>query len=300
MTAEELATIIAVSRKCANDVAIKIPGPKGEKGDAGLDGRDGIDGNDGRHGVDGRDGWNGVDGKNGEVGPRGPKGDPGKDGKDGRDGEDGVGVSEVEIRNGVLKVSLTDGRSFLGDVKGPKGNKGDKGDQGDSRYVYVGGGAVGGGGGDPDPEPEPSGGWTMVVPEAAIDPLTGTTDQTIIHTVTLPALLARGQLKGAVTFRSSETPEEFNWEGTVWLGETQIAVITSPAPNWLMLTFQAQITADAAAVVGLGFSSSDGVRDAVGTDDYTQAVDLTIRGQLGDGSASLTVDNFIIEYLPGE
>lgn len=118
---------------------------------AGVDGKDGRDGKDGADGACGQDGRDGVAGERGLPGPRGPMGPPGppgadgKDGKDGRDGasgsngkdgapgkpgrdgadgQDGVGVANVEIENGWLKIALTDGRKFEGYVRGPQGYSG--------------------------------------------------------------------------------------------------------------------------------------------------------------------------------
>lgn len=99
-------------------------GKAGERGPTGERGPMGPPGPPGPAGVDGRDGRDGVDGAPGKDGERGPAGPAGERGRDGDPGRDGVGVSTVAIVNGVLTITLTDGRKFDGYVKGADGASG--------------------------------------------------------------------------------------------------------------------------------------------------------------------------------
>ncbi len=69
----------------------------------------------------------GTDGKDGAKGDKGDKGETGAAGKDGK------GIGSVDIVNGELIITYTDGDTKnLGSIKGPKGDKGDQGLQGET------------------------------------------------------------------------------------------------------------------------------------------------------------------------
>jgi hypothetical protein len=135
-------------------------GPQGEQGPEGPQGPAGEAGPQGEQGKPGADGagianitWSneaaaialddgrffvrpwpeikrGEPGPQGQLGPKGEKGERGDMGATGARGETGtagVGIEDVEIRSGRLRVTLTDGREFVGNVKGPKGDPGARG-----------------------------------------------------------------------------------------------------------------------------------------------------------------------------
>ena len=131
----------------------------------GEDGQDGVNGAPGQDGADGKDGKDGVgiasvevnadgelvliftngtslnlgrvvgsdgkDGADGEDGKDGVDGAPGQDGADGKDGKDGVGIAGVEIVDGKLVITLSNGSTIdLGNIKGEDGKDGVDGEDG--------------------------------------------------------------------------------------------------------------------------------------------------------------------------
>lgn len=66
-----------------------------------------------KNGKDGLNGLNGRDGKDGRDGQsiKGDKGDKGLNGIDGKDGIDGVGINDITYKNGIIKITLSNGTS---------------------------------------------------------------------------------------------------------------------------------------------------------------------------------------------
>ena len=96
-----------------------IVGAKGADGTDGTDGKDGVGIKTVNLSADGELSilltdntvlnLGNVKGEKGDTGEKGEKGDSGADGKDGVDGKDGRGIADMELINGELVVTYTDG-----------------------------------------------------------------------------------------------------------------------------------------------------------------------------------------------
>jgi len=191
---------------------IEVKGPQGDKGERGTPG------------TKGERGPVGPQGPKGEPGPQGPQGEQGPKGEDGQDGDDGVGVASVEIDDGILTVSLTDGRSFAGDVRGPRGEQGPKGEPGQAGAAYYSlGGSTGGGGAGAD----------APTFDADFTPLTGQIADTVIESNTITAT-GQSDWVWPVIVRGADAELQINsqaWatSGTIRTGDTIKLRITSSA-----------------------------------------------------------------------
>ena len=93
-------------------------GPKGDTGDTGATGPQGPKGDTGDTGAQGPQGIQGIQGPQGEqgptgaTGPQGPKGDTGDTGAQGPTGPQGISVTNSEITNGHLIVTLSNGNTI--------------------------------------------------------------------------------------------------------------------------------------------------------------------------------------------
>jgi len=108
----------------------------------GLNGEDGKQGDAGEQGAQGIEGRSitGDVGRQGPAGPQGPKGDRGDSikGAPGEEGAEGLGIARINIINGNLIITYTDGSQIdLGPIIGPRGQAGL---QGRSGSVFTGSG----------------------------------------------------------------------------------------------------------------------------------------------------------------
>ena len=94
-----------------------------------IQGEQGATSSQGEKGDPGDPGPKGDKGDPGAQGEKGDKGDPGLPGKDGTDGK---GIADIDIQNGELIITYTDGTVLnAGVVQGEKGDPGDQGPQGE-------------------------------------------------------------------------------------------------------------------------------------------------------------------------
>ena len=84
-------------------------GDRGEQGAQGIQGEKGDRGEQGAQGIQGEKGDQGIQGEKGEQGIQGEKGDQGVQGEKGDQGESGRGIAKVELINGEVIVTYTDG-----------------------------------------------------------------------------------------------------------------------------------------------------------------------------------------------
>ena len=121
LTCSACSACSSCSQNCGGSNAETIIGPKGEKGEPGAQGPKGDKGDQGEKGETGAQGPKGDQGEKGETGaqgPKGDKGDPGEKGEtgaqgpkgdQGEKGETGRGIAKIEIVDGELIISYTDG-----------------------------------------------------------------------------------------------------------------------------------------------------------------------------------------------
>ncbi len=128
----------ACSEEDGSGNTITKQGPKGDKGDQGEQGLKGDKGDQGEQGLkgdkgdqgeqgpkgdkgdQGEQGPKGDKGDQGEQGPKGDKGDQGEQGPKGNKGDQGRGISKVEIINGELIITYTDGTVENAGIVGQK------------------------------------------------------------------------------------------------------------------------------------------------------------------------------------
>ncbi len=86
-------------------------GEQGEQGDKGDKGNTGSQGAQGVQGPQGEQGEQGLPGNKGDKGDKGETGDKGDKGDTGATGADGLGIANIELIDGKLVITYTDGTS---------------------------------------------------------------------------------------------------------------------------------------------------------------------------------------------
>lgn len=146
--------------------------------------------------------------------------------------------------------------------------------------------------------------WYVIGASGVASPVTGTTSETALATITIPAgaMGANGILRitGLATYTNSVNNKTLRYRFGNGLSGTAFAssVLTTTAATRLTMSIQNRNSASS-QIGGLANGSLGGTSTAnvTGTIDTTSSQTLTISGQLANTGETITLESYIVELL---
>jgi hypothetical protein len=150
-------------------------------------------------------------------------------------------------------------------------------------------------------------GWRVIGASGVAVPLTGSTNETALATITIPAgaMGPNGALRATIvtSYTNSGNNKTFRYRLGGIAGTVLMAVPTTTTASQMMQRIiqnrnaqNSQISAASAVANAFGSSSAS---PATGAVDTSAAQDLVISGQLADAGETMTLESYIVELKYG-
>ena len=131
--------------------------------------------------------------------------------------------------------------------------------------------------------------------------LTGSTTETVLATITLPALSANGRIRVTVVYTQTNNANTKTVRGrlngiagTAFMSVAQTAILTNRYQFEIINRGATNSQVGNVSSVAWSTSSGSPVTSAI---DTSVAVDLVITGQLGVGTDTLSLESYLVEVL---